>query len=295
VWSGERGDAIVGCRAWGALSYQLGQLEDQGHDVEELLRGVPAFVDKAHTPAAFAFRSIEERLEEAADRADTRTTSTATADSGPVDPLDHEPPFDTTGLSQIEERGLRVAGGASAEQVQAAALAYWTERSVELQKETGGSNHSRMIAEVRAINRVKGYTDADMSPFWYLGGEDKRDLDGILARLQAMGAGHRAGERDNRAEQRAAEQLVTSPPEVRQVRADEARQEADLHADQAVSHEVRAAQLAAQGFPVSMREAVAGAVEKSKAGAAAGAGRPGSARPAQRPGQQRVPREPKGR
>jgi hypothetical protein len=61
VWSAERADRVIGCQAWGALAYQLAQLEEQGEDVAVLLYGVPDFVDRAHTPAAFAFRSIEER------------------------------------------------------------------------------------------------------------------------------------------------------------------------------------------------------------------------------------------
>src|SRR4051812_11821228 len=47
-----------------ALAHQLNQLEDQGHDVQLLLYAVPEFVDRAHTPAAFAFRSIEDRLDD---------------------------------------------------------------------------------------------------------------------------------------------------------------------------------------------------------------------------------------
>ncbi|OJF14514.1 hypothetical protein [Couchioplanes caeruleus] len=63
AWSDERAERVISCKAWGALVNQLDQLEEQGHDVEMLLRGVPAFVDQAHTPAAFAFRSIDDRLD----------------------------------------------------------------------------------------------------------------------------------------------------------------------------------------------------------------------------------------
>jgi hypothetical protein len=64
VWPAERAERVIGCKAWGALAYQLAQLEDQGYDVT-LLYGVPDFVDRGHTPAALAFRSIEERLDDA--------------------------------------------------------------------------------------------------------------------------------------------------------------------------------------------------------------------------------------
>lgn len=62
VWPAERADRVIGCEAWPALAYKLGQLGQQGHDVEALLRSVPAFVDRAHTPAAFTFRVIDDRV-----------------------------------------------------------------------------------------------------------------------------------------------------------------------------------------------------------------------------------------
>lgn len=46
-----------------AESRELGQLDQAGCNVEMLLRGVPDFVDRAHTPAAFAYRSIDDRLD----------------------------------------------------------------------------------------------------------------------------------------------------------------------------------------------------------------------------------------
>ncbi|MFC4066716.1 hypothetical protein [Actinoplanes subglobosus] len=63
AWSPERAERVIGCDAWGVLANQLDQVEQAGHDVQALLRGVPDFVDRAHTPAAFAFRSIEDRLD----------------------------------------------------------------------------------------------------------------------------------------------------------------------------------------------------------------------------------------
>jgi hypothetical protein len=57
---------------------QLDQLEQQGRDVGELLRGVPEFVDQAHTPAAFAYRSNVDRLDGLVDLG-TQTSSTSGA------------------------------------------------------------------------------------------------------------------------------------------------------------------------------------------------------------------------
>lgn len=62
VWPAERADRVIGCEAWPALAYRLDQLRQQGHDVEDLLRSVPPFVDRAHTPAAFAFRVVDDRV-----------------------------------------------------------------------------------------------------------------------------------------------------------------------------------------------------------------------------------------
>lgn len=49
-----------GMQGLGCPGNQLDQLEQQGHDVEVLLRGAAAFVDQAHTPAAFAYRSVDD-------------------------------------------------------------------------------------------------------------------------------------------------------------------------------------------------------------------------------------------
>jgi hypothetical protein len=88
AWPAERAVRVIGCRAWGVLANQLDQVEQQGHDVQALLRGVPDFVDRAHTPAAFAFRSIEDRLAGLVDLGtqssrDTRTP--AQADTTPAE------------------------------------------------------------------------------------------------------------------------------------------------------------------------------------------------------------------
>ena len=83
AWSPERAERVIGCKAWGVLANQLDQVEHHGHDVQALLRGVPAFVDQAHTPAAFAFRSIEDRLDGMVDlgthRSDTRSAAQPSA------------------------------------------------------------------------------------------------------------------------------------------------------------------------------------------------------------------------
>ncbi|MEV4283622.1 hypothetical protein AB0J56_48265, partial [Actinoplanes xinjiangensis] len=76
AWSPERAERVIGCQAWGMLAHQLDQVEQQGHDVQALLRGVPAFVHQAHTPAAFAFRSIEDRLDGLVDLDTQRSSDT---------------------------------------------------------------------------------------------------------------------------------------------------------------------------------------------------------------------------
>ncbi|RAO26144.1 hypothetical protein ONO23_05547 [Micromonospora noduli] len=60
VWSPERAERVIGSPAWPALAYKLDQLEQAGHDVPDLLRQVPGFVDRAHTPAAYAFRVVDD-------------------------------------------------------------------------------------------------------------------------------------------------------------------------------------------------------------------------------------------
>jgi hypothetical protein len=91
VWPAERAERVLACKAWPALAHQLGQLEEQGHDVEGLLRGVPAFVDQAHTPAAFAYRSIDDRLDGLVDLGTQRSTGGAPA--GPAaDPVRESTP-----------------------------------------------------------------------------------------------------------------------------------------------------------------------------------------------------------
>ena len=60
VWSADRAERDIASAAWPALAYKLDQLERAGHDVRDLLRQVPGFVDRAHTPAAYAFRVVDD-------------------------------------------------------------------------------------------------------------------------------------------------------------------------------------------------------------------------------------------
>ncbi|MEU9509896.1 hypothetical protein AB0D32_26865 [Micromonospora sp. NPDC048170] len=61
--SGQRAERVLGCEAWGALAYTLDQAQQAGHDVQQLLRGVPNFVDRARTPGAFACRVVQDQLD----------------------------------------------------------------------------------------------------------------------------------------------------------------------------------------------------------------------------------------
>lgn len=72
VWSVDRAERVIGSTAWPALAFKLDQLERAGHDVRNLLRQVPGFVDRARTPAAYAFRVVDDY---AADQAAGENTS----------------------------------------------------------------------------------------------------------------------------------------------------------------------------------------------------------------------------
>ncbi|SCL43832.1 hypothetical protein GA0070606_0023 [Micromonospora citrea] len=61
--SGQRAERVLGCEAWGALAYTLDQAQHAGHDVQQLLRGVPNFIDRARTPGAFACRVVQDQLD----------------------------------------------------------------------------------------------------------------------------------------------------------------------------------------------------------------------------------------
>jgi len=183
--------------------------------------------------------------------------------------------------SPVERAGIQVAGDAGIDEVRAAGLAYWRKQLAEgLPQPARGDLVGRdLTAAVEGINAYEG--DSSVSVHHRLGRESEKDQDAIMAGVRAMraagqesasGAGERAQERDDRVEQRRAEHAVTDPAGVGQARADEARTEANLHADRARSHEARAAQLAARGFPVSTKDAVTAVAEKgqaARAGAAA--------------------------
>lgn len=64
---GQRADTVLGCEAWGALAYTLDQAQQTGHDVQQLLRGVSRFVDRAERPAAYACRVVQDQLDGSVD------------------------------------------------------------------------------------------------------------------------------------------------------------------------------------------------------------------------------------
>lgn len=73
--SGQRADTVIGCEAWGALAYTLDQAQHAGHDVQQLLRGVSRFVDRAERPAAYACRVVQDQLDETVDLGTVRVQS----------------------------------------------------------------------------------------------------------------------------------------------------------------------------------------------------------------------------
>jgi hypothetical protein len=60
VWSPERAARVTTCEAWPVLADKLHELQNDGHDVRQLLGGVSGFVDRAHTPAAYVYRTVED-------------------------------------------------------------------------------------------------------------------------------------------------------------------------------------------------------------------------------------------
>lgn len=85
--SGQRADTVIGCEAWGALAYTLDQAQHSGHDVQQLLRGVSRFVDRAERPAAYACRVVQDQFDETVDFGTVRIEhSRKSADR----PADHE-------------------------------------------------------------------------------------------------------------------------------------------------------------------------------------------------------------
>lgn len=75
AWPGQRADTVIGCEAWGALAYTLDQAQHTGHDVQQLLRGVSRFVDRAQRPAAYACRVVQDQLDDTVDLGTVRMQS----------------------------------------------------------------------------------------------------------------------------------------------------------------------------------------------------------------------------
>ncbi|GAA2705237.1 hypothetical protein ACFY2R_26530 [Micromonospora olivasterospora] len=110
VWSADRAERVIASAAWPALAYKLDQLERAGHDVRDLLRQVPGFVDRAHTPAAYAFRVVDDYATEQGAGA-ARTDGTVQGDGDrPAVTLDGE--WRETGGDRGEDaRGDRPEAG----------------------------------------------------------------------------------------------------------------------------------------------------------------------------------------
>ncbi|MGC9670933.1 hypothetical protein ACNTMW_30850, partial [Planosporangium sp. 12N6] len=193
AWPAERAEKVIASEAWPVLAYKLDQLDRAGYDVQAMLRAVPSFIDRAHTPAAYAYRVMDDA----------------------------------------------VTDMAAAERAQAAGA--------------------------RADER------------------DQRTIDGDWR--ERAGAAHAAG--DDQTARAAAD------------RADTAYAAAERDADRAASHEERAAQIVAQGYPDRTDTAVAEAATAATAATSPGAARP--ARTVARPVTQTrgtaraLPREPGGR
>ncbi|MFI7438204.1 hypothetical protein [Micromonospora haikouensis] len=124
VWTADRAERVIASTAWPALAYKLDQLERAGHDVRDLLRQVPGFVDRAHTPAAYAFRVVDDY---AANRA---AGERAGADPGPEEgssaTIEGEWREDRGGAPEVIEKhpeADRSSAGAAEHNVHAAQLA----------------------------------------------------------------------------------------------------------------------------------------------------------------------------
>jgi hypothetical protein len=65
AWSEYRAGLVVDREAWGALAYTMHRLEHQGHDVRQMLRGLPD-VSRARTPAALTVWLLEQSVAQAA-------------------------------------------------------------------------------------------------------------------------------------------------------------------------------------------------------------------------------------
>ncbi|MEU5949592.1 hypothetical protein ABZ793_29095 [Micromonospora sp. NPDC047465] len=127
-------ERVIESAAWPALAYKLDQLQRAGHDV--WLRQVPCFVDRARTPAAYAFRVVDDYATDqsaAAARADAhggedrravtldgewreagRATEEGTRDGRP------DADQTSTGSGERDVRGARLAAQAFPQSTEAA-------------------------------------------------------------------------------------------------------------------------------------------------------------------------------
>ncbi|WP_243706460.1 hypothetical protein [Micromonospora sp. KC721] len=101
--SGQRADRVLGCEAWGALAYTLDQAQQAGHDVQQLLRGVPSFVDRARTPGAFACRVVQDQLD---GRVDLGTVRRDRSQETANEQAAHTEPFGPEALADVEPAGV---------------------------------------------------------------------------------------------------------------------------------------------------------------------------------------------
>ncbi|MEV0216516.1 hypothetical protein [Micromonospora sp. NPDC050695] len=178
--SGSRADRVLGCEAWGALAYTLDQAQQAGHDVQQLLRGVPGFVDRARTPGAYACRVVQDQLD---GRIDLGTVRRDRGQGNVEEQATHTDLFGPEVLAGAQRAGVRHAGGVEDERLRAAAVAYWTERMAAAQQADGASGSLWTGPQATyAINQLASYRDpkATMRAF---GGERPADRTEILARV----------------------------------------------------------------------------------------------------------------
>jgi hypothetical protein len=283
AWSPERAERVIGCKAWGALVTQLDQLEEHGHDVEALLRGVPAFVDKAHTPAAFAYRSIDDRLDglvdlgtqhrggdvaEQSNEARSGAAEQPEAGQGAGEPVPD--PFGPAVAIDYEGRGRELVGGADPEQVRAAGIAYWQQDKDSATSRFPGQPHQAWSAVGYAESQIKLWRESG-APLEMLGAETASGAAWIQQRVGRNTGG-------------VAAETAAPAPTVSQATAES-------------SEATTAAQVAAQAYPITTKAAVAGAAQEAQNGAAGvSTGGPAGTRPATaRPAPQPTRDEPKGR
>ncbi|MEV4773075.1 hypothetical protein [Micromonospora humida] len=180
AWSsGRRADRVLGCEAWGALAYTLDQAQQAGHDVQQLLRGVPGFVDRARTPAAFACRVVQDQIE---GRIDLGTvTMDRSRDNAEEKSAGPEP--GRVDLAPAEQAGIRRAGGVDGERLRVAAVAYWTEQKATADRIDSESTSPETIRQVTyAVNRLAAYRNPQ-DTMRVFGGERPADQTEILARV----------------------------------------------------------------------------------------------------------------